>query len=93
MASSIAVEILELEEEVTNYLSLRYLTIQLFCILLGSSTILEGLHSIGATSIARTLLERGRRQRLPLKGPPAVYTWGMVIDLGISGLVYCATDI
>ena len=82
-----------LKQELTNYLGLRILTIDLFNKLLKASTIMEGLHSFEAASIARRLLEHGRRHRVPLEGPSACYTWGIVLDLGISGLVFCATEV
>lgn len=80
-----------LKEELTNYLSLRIQTIQLFNILLKAPTIMEGLHSPEASLVANVVLQFGRRHRQPLSGPSACYTWGIVLDLGTSGLVFCAT--
>jgi len=79
-----------LRDELTNYLSLRIQTIQLFNILLQARTLLEGLYSCEALSVARQILKLGQPHRLPRDGPSACYTWGIVLDLGMSGLVFCA---
>jgi hypothetical protein len=77
------------EEEVTNYLSLQLLSIQLLITILSAITILDGLRSPKAKAIAKTQLARGRSRPLLREGPAhEFYTWAFVIDLGLVGLAF-----
>lgn len=77
-------------EEVTNYMMIRMRSVQLLNIMLNAPTILQGALSPQASSIAWGQLSAGRSRRVPMEGEVFCYTWGMSIDLGLAGLVFCA---
>jgi hypothetical protein len=77
------------EDEVTNYLSLQLLSIQFSITILTAPTLLEGLRSPKAQSIAMKQLSRGRACSLRREGPAhEFYTWAFVIDLGLIAMAF-----
>jgi hypothetical protein len=51
---------------------------------------MQALQSFDALAIASAQLSSGRLHQVPLHGPELSYTWGFSIDLGLTGLVFCA---
>lgn len=77
----------DVEEEVMEYLRLKKLSIDLLIVVLSTPSVLDGLVSLDAYSIAHEQTALGMSQRLQRVGQAHLfYTWAYVIDLGLAGL-------
>lgn len=77
----------EIEEEVMNFLCFRKLSIDLMVVILCSDSVIDGLLSFEAYTIAKQQLSLGRLQKVQRDGlAHETYTWAYAIDLGLCGL-------